>query len=94
LIAGTAEQLKTQGTQIQQQAAEATLDIETLKKAFTDVNTALNDISEFRRNALPQMATSIKELDDMTGKMDKAIDNMEKGNQVSNTFAITLNNEA
>ncbi|MFT6325185.1 MAG: hypothetical protein ACJAYK_000146 [Crocinitomicaceae bacterium] len=94
LIAGTAEQLKTQGTQIQQQATEATLDIETLKKAFADVDTALNDISQFRRNALPQMATSIKELDDMTGKMEKAITSMEKGNQVSDTFSITLNNEA
>jgi uncharacterized protein YaaN involved in tellurite resistance len=94
LIAGTAEQLKTQGTQIQQQATEATLDIETLKKAFSDVDTALNDISQFRRNALPQMATSIKELDDMTGKMEKAITSMEKGNQVSDTFSITLNNEA
>jgi uncharacterized protein YaaN involved in tellurite resistance len=94
LIASTAEQLKTQGTQIQQQAAEATLDIETLKKAFADVDTALNDISNFRRNALPTMAKSITELDTISGKMEKAIVSMEKGNQVGDNFAITLNTES
>ena len=90
LIAGTAEQLKTQGTAIQKQAAEAQLDMATLKKAFTDVQAALDDISNFRRNALPQMAQSIVDMDQLTGKMDQAIVQMEQGNEVNKEFLIEL----
>jgi uncharacterized protein YaaN involved in tellurite resistance len=90
LIAGTAEQLKTQGTAIQKQAAETQLDMATLKKAFTDVQAALDDISNFRRNALPQMAQSIVDMDQLTGKMDQAIVQMEQGNEVSKEFVIEL----
>lgn len=90
LIAGTAEQLKTQGTAIQKQAAEAQLDMDTLKKAFTDVQAALDDISNFRRNALPQMAQSIVDMDQLTGKMDQAIVQMEQGNEVNKEFEIQL----
>ena len=90
LIAGTSEQLKTQGTQIQKQAAEATLNIDTLRKAFQDVEAALEDISSFRRNALPEMANSITEMDALTGQMESAIQKMEKGNQVSEEFILQL----
>jgi uncharacterized protein YaaN involved in tellurite resistance len=91
LIAGTAEQLKTQGTQIQKQAAEATLNIDMLRKAFQDVEAALEDISSFRRNALPEMANSITEMDSLTGDMESAIQKMEKGNKVSEEFVLQLN---
>jgi uncharacterized protein YaaN involved in tellurite resistance len=84
LIAQTAEQLKTQGVEIQKRAASTQLDIETLKKAFLDVQGALDDLSEFRRNALPQMATSIVEMDNLTGDMEKSIQKMEKGDAISN----------
>ena len=84
LIAGTAEQLKTQGVEIQKQASKASLDIEVLKKAFNDVEEALNEISNFRRGALPQMAQSIVEMNDITGTMEKTIENYEKGNEISN----------
>ena len=91
LIAGTAEHLKTQGTQIQKQAAETTLNIDTLRKAFLDVETALEDISSFRRNALPEMANSITEMNTLTGNMETAIQKMEKGDKVSEEFVLQLN---
>lgn len=90
LIAGTAEQLKTQGVAIQKRAAQAQLDIDVLKKAFSDVESALQDISDFRRNALPQMANSISEMDGLTEKMEGSISKMEKGNQVSNDFILDI----
>lgn len=83
LISGTAEQLKTQGVEIQKQAAEATLDIEKLKQSFNDVEAALNDISDFRRAALPRMADSIVELDKLTSDMDKSIEKYEKGEKIT-----------
>jgi len=77
LIADTANTLKTQGVEIQKQATEATLDIDTLKRAFNDVQTALDDISQFRRNALPKMAHSIVEMNDLTQTMESSIRKME-----------------
>ena len=90
LIAGTAEQLKTQGTEIQKRAATTQLDIETLKTAFLNVQSALDDISEFRRNALPQMAQSIVEMDDVTNKMEDKIQQLEKGNEKSEEFVFEV----
>ncbi len=79
LIAGTAERLKTQGTQIHQQAASTMLDMEALKSAFGDINIALDEISRYRREALPQMAHSIVELDQLTTEAEKAIETHERG---------------
>lgn len=83
LLVETSESLKTQGIEIQKQATQAQLDIEQLKTAFSNVDAALQDISNFRRDALPQMAESIIEMDDLTKKMDDSIEKMEGGNAVA-----------
>jgi uncharacterized protein YaaN involved in tellurite resistance len=79
LIAGTAERLKTQGTAIHEQAAGAMLDMDSLRSAFEDINIALDEISRYRREALPQMANSILELDRMAEEGEAAISRMEHG---------------
>lgn len=83
LLVETSEALKTQGVEIQKQASSAQLDIEMLKTAFVNVEQALNDISNFRRDALPEMARSIVEMDEITTKMGDSIEQMEGGNTVS-----------
>jgi uncharacterized protein YaaN involved in tellurite resistance len=83
LIVGTSESLKNQGVEIQKQATQAQLDIEQLKIAFNNVEAALTDISEFRRNALPKMAESILEMDTLTQKMGDSINDMEGGNAIA-----------
>jgi uncharacterized protein YaaN involved in tellurite resistance len=79
MIAGTAERLKTQGTQIHQQASSTMLDMESLKTAFADIDAALDEISRYRREALPTMAGTILELDQLTARTEQAIENMERG---------------
>jgi uncharacterized protein YaaN involved in tellurite resistance len=79
MIAGTAERLKTQGTQIHEQASSTMLDMESLKAAFADIDTALDEISRYRREALPTMASTILELDQLTADSETAIENMERG---------------
>ncbi len=81
LIAETASTLKTQGVEIQKQATQTQLDIDTLKRAFSDVQSALDDISQFRRDALPKMAHSIVEMNDLTEKMEGSIRKMEGAEQ-------------
>jgi len=80
LIAGTAQRLKTQGVEIQKQASSAALDMDTLKNAFKDINEAMADISNFRRESLPKMADTILEMNKMTSEAEKNIKDMEKGN--------------
>ena len=79
MIAGTAERLKTQGTQIHEQASSTMLDMESLRTAFADIDTALDEISRYRREALPTMASTILELDQLTADSEVAIENMERG---------------
>lgn len=79
LIAGTAKQLRTQGVEIQKQASSAMLDMNALKSAFADIEQALNEISRYRQEALPQMAAQIVELDHMSESAEKVIQKMERG---------------
>ncbi len=81
LIAGTAARLKTQGTEIQKQASSSQLDLNSLKSAFADLKIAMEDVSTFRLNALPQMANTILELDKISGDAEKTISKMEEGNK-------------
>jgi uncharacterized protein YaaN involved in tellurite resistance len=83
MIAGTAERLKTQGTQIHQQASSTMLDMESLRAAFADIDTALDEISKYRREALPTMAGTILELDALTAESEAAIERMEQGRSAS-----------
>jgi uncharacterized protein YaaN involved in tellurite resistance len=91
LIAGTAERLKTQGTQIHEQATRAMLDMESLRQAFRDINSAFDEISRYRREALPQMAATILELDNLAAESEEAIERLEKGQ--ASTSALTLDLE-
>jgi uncharacterized protein YaaN involved in tellurite resistance len=90
LIAGSAKRLKEQGAAIHKQAASTQLDMNVLKNSFADIRSALDDISKFRHDALPKMAQSIIELNNMTLEQDKAIQNLEKGNRVAAAFQIEV----
>ncbi len=81
LIANTAARLKTQGTEIHKQASSAQLNLDSLRNAFADLKTAMEDVSNFRVNALPQMAKTIVELDQISSQAEKSIQKMEEGNR-------------
>jgi uncharacterized protein YaaN involved in tellurite resistance len=90
LIAQTASQLRTQGADIHKQASRTQLDMETLKKSFVDINAALDDISTFRKKALPQMANSILEMDALTKETEVAIQRMEEGTKVEPVVSLDI----
>ncbi|BBO92207.1 toxic anion resistance protein [Desulfosarcina ovata] len=90
LIAQTASQLRTQGTEIHKRASSTQLDMETLKKAFVDINAALDDISSFRKQALPQMAGSILEMDALTKATEAAIQRMEEGTRAEPVVSLDI----
>jgi len=90
LIAGTARRLKTQGAEIQKQAASATLDVETLRAAFTDINAALDDVSRYRQAALPAMAEQILEMDSLAKEAEASIRRAEDARQHIGSITIDL----
>jgi uncharacterized protein YaaN involved in tellurite resistance len=79
LIAGTAQRLQTQGTSIHRQAASSMLDMDALRSAFSDIEAALNEVTRYRRDALPKMETQVRELDRLAADNDRTMDRMDIG---------------
>ena len=90
LIAGTAERLKTQGVEIHKRASSTQLNIEVLKQAFSDIRSALDDISRYRQEALPKMAQSIVEMDELATQSEQEIRKFEKAGQATKDFSINI----
>lgn len=90
LIRGTAERLREQGRDIQQRASTATLDMEALRSAFADITMAMDEISRYRREALPQMASTILELDQLTEAGEEAVTRMEQSRRVDPLLELEL----
>jgi uncharacterized protein YaaN involved in tellurite resistance len=90
LLAGTASRLKTQGVEINKQSSSSTLDMNSLKSAFTDIQAALDDLSSFRLKALPQMASAVLELDQLNGNVQKKISSMENAKKVTPELEIKI----
>ena len=90
LIAGTAERLKTQGAEIQKQASSTQINMDVLKQAFSDVSAALEDIDSYRQKALPEMAKSILEMDEMSAKAESEIKKVEKAETIDGDFSLEI----
>jgi uncharacterized protein YaaN involved in tellurite resistance len=89
LIAGTAKALRTQGVEIQNRAASTVLDMKQLEQAFTDVIGAIDEVSRYRREALPQLDAQIDRLEVLANQGDAAIQRMDKGDAAQVGRAIT-----
>ncbi|MCI5131006.1 MAG: hypothetical protein D3904_05650 [Candidatus Electrothrix sp. EH2] len=62
--------------------------MESLTKAFADINAALDDISTFRKESLPVMADNILTMDQMTSEAEARIQQQEQGNQAAPTIEL------
>ena len=82
IIAATSRMLREQGSEIQRQAMETTVSADTLKRAFADALSALEDINTFRENALPQMQKTITQFHEMAQEGDEVIARLERGSGV------------
>lgn len=90
VIAKTAEQLKTSGTNIHKQAAQAQLDITKLQQAFADIKIALSEVESFRRSALPAMAQSIIDMDKLCKEAEVSLDRYSKSTHGSDIIEIEI----
>jgi uncharacterized protein YaaN involved in tellurite resistance len=83
LIGTTSRMLKEQGTEIQRQAMESTVSVETLKTAFADVISALDSISQFKQQALPAMRQTISQFRELADRGETEISKLERGSAVN-----------
>ncbi|WP_298456644.1 toxic anion resistance protein [uncultured Cellulomonas sp.] len=63
MIVATSQLLRAQGTAIQQQASQATLDPEKLQQAFDDVFSAMDEIDRFKAEATLSMKQTVTVLE-------------------------------
>jgi uncharacterized protein YaaN involved in tellurite resistance len=75
LIESTSEQLKLQGTAINQQAASATIDVEKLQAAFDNVFATMDAVDTFRAQAVESMAQTVTALE---GQIERAKPYLER----------------
>lgn len=77
MIATTSKMLKTQGVEIQKQAIETNIDMDTLKRAITDALEAFESINSYKQKALPQMKQTLAEFDTLVTQGQKIVDGIE-----------------
>ena len=77
MITSTARMLKEQGTEIQKQATEANISTDTLKESFANTIQALEDISNYKQQALPRIKQTIAEFQAIADEGQKHIDRIE-----------------
>lgn len=82
LIAGTSKMLKNQGVEIHKQAMESSVSVDTLKSAFADCISAIDDISKYKQEALPKMKQTIDQFKELAEKGEEQIQRLEKGNKL------------
>jgi uncharacterized protein YaaN involved in tellurite resistance len=75
LIESTSEQLKVQGTAINQQAASSTVSVEKLQAAFDNVFATMDAVDTFRAQAVDSMAQTVSALE---GQIERARPYLER----------------
>ncbi|MEQ6916455.1 toxic anion resistance protein [Halomonas aquatica] len=79
MIGGTARALRQQGVDIQKRASSAMLDMQALEQAFGEVMGAIDDLSRYRREALPRLDDQIDRLATLSGRGGEAIERLQRG---------------
>lgn len=77
MIASTSKMLKDQGVEIQRQATQANISPETLKQAFSDAITAMDDMMTYRQQALPQMRATIDQFYELAEEGEKQLNRID-----------------
>jgi len=80
IIESTSHMLKEQGSEIQKHSAETMISPDVLKASFAEAPQAIQDVSTYKEQALPQMKQTIDMFSDMAQDGQKVIAKIETGN--------------
>ena len=90
MIASTGKMLRDNTAQIHEQASSATIDVEVLKQAFSDIYATMDEVDSFKLKALSNMKTTVDALSDETEKAKGYIARAEGAAKVTNSSSNTL----
>ncbi|MDB4330137.1 toxic anion resistance protein [bacterium] len=90
LIVGNSELLKDNVVAVNKGAMEATLNIDSLKTAFSNIYQAFDEVEKFKEEALPRLKETIGEFNNMSGEAEKKINSMERGKQIEGKVNLKL----
>lgn len=93
MIATTSKMLKTQGVEIQKQAIETNIDMDTLKLAIADALEAFESINNYKQKALPQMKQTLVEFDTLVSQGQKIVDSIESSDKLRLEMTESSKNE-
>lgn len=79
LIESTSKMIKEQGVEIQKQATEATIDPNSLRVAFENIFSAMDDMSNYKVQALPKMREVISEFQELATEGARRMQRIEAG---------------
>ena len=80
IIETTSHMLKEQGSEIQKHSAETMISPEVLKASFAEALQAIQDVSNYKVQALPQMKQTIELFSDMAQDGQKVVEKIETNN--------------
>jgi len=78
VIQGTSELMKDQSAQIHQQAADSTIELDKLKSAFSNIYTAMDEMSDYKSKALDSMKQTVNTLEGEIGKARERLDRVRE----------------
>ncbi|MCL2671714.1 MAG: toxic anion resistance protein [Clostridiales bacterium] len=85
LISSTSKMLKEQGTAVQKQSLESGISVDVLKESFSDVLSALEEISNYKQQALPKMKETISQFRELADRGEAEISRLERGSGLLTT---------
>ncbi|WP_295619956.1 toxic anion resistance protein [uncultured Methanobrevibacter sp.] len=77
VIESTSRMLREQGNQIQKQSAETMISPEVLKQSFEEALAAIEDVSNYKNQALPKMQEQITAFSQMAEEGQRVVDKIE-----------------
>ena len=81
IIETTSHMLKEQGSEIQKHSAEAMISPDVLKASFAEAIQAIEDVSNYKIQALPKMKETIEMFSDMAENGQKVVEKIETTNK-------------
>ena len=81
IIESTSHMLRDQGAEIQKSSAEAMISPEILQNSFKEAIQAIEEVSQYKEEALPKMKETIVMFSNMADEGQKVVDRLETGNK-------------
>ncbi|WP_296879565.1 toxic anion resistance protein [uncultured Methanobrevibacter sp.] len=81
IIETTSHMLREQGSEIQKHSAETMISPEVLKASFAEAIGAIEDVSNYKEQALPKMKETIDMFNDMAQDGQKVVERIETNNK-------------